>query len=412
LRQFQAAICPAHATEMHRVIFGIAALTAALLMQVVSSRSSLGQETPTASPTPVVVQLGPDGTPNVVVQPGAPGQPVPGQPGGPPQGKPEGGPPGQAGKPGGPPTPGAEPKPDVPPVIQRPAATVTRANPEELNIKLDEQGRARVNFRGQPWVDVLNWLADASAMSLDWQELPGDALNLSTQRPYKIEELRDLINRHLLARGFTMLRNDETLTVVNIKKLDAGLVPRIEPEELGRRMPHEFVKVSFPLEWLVAEGAVEELKPMLSPNGKLTALRSSNRLEAMDAVINLRDVYKVIGQEQSEDHQEQLVREFELQYAKASEVQSQLNKLLGIEEKTPGRGREGMPQDPNQMQMMFQQQQQEMMMAMQQAGEQQGRRGGPGQGGHAAARGKPRSAWSSISAKTACWRWPHRTKWP
>ena len=33
------------------------------------------------------------------------------------------------------------------------------------------------------------------------------------------------------------------------------------------------------------EQAVEELKPMMSPNGKLTALKSTNRLEAMDAVI-------------------------------------------------------------------------------------------------------------------------------
>ncbi len=321
----------------------------------------------------VVTKLQVEGAPAATPQGVTPdGQPVPG--------KPEGGPPpnGKNRKPGENPMPGAEPpKSETPPVVQRPAATVVRANPEELNVKLDENGKVRINFRGQPWVDVLNWLADVSSMSLDWQELPGDALNLTTQRAFKLDELRDLINRHLLTRGFTLLQDEGTLTVVNIKKIDAGMVPRVEPGELKTRMPYEFVKVSLPLEWLVAEGAVEELKPLLSPNGKLTSLKSTNRLEAMDSVINLRDLYKVIGQEQSDDQQERLVREFELHYAKATEVQQQLQKLLGVDEKSSGSGGRG-GQSPEQMQQMMQQQQQEMMMAMQQQQmqQQQGRGGG------------------------------------
>ena len=69
------------------------------------------------------------------------------------------------------------------------------------------------------------------------------------------------------------------------------MVPRVEPEELEKRDSHEYVKVSFTLDWLLAEDAVKELEPMKSPNGKLTALAGSNRIEAMDAVINLREIY-------------------------------------------------------------------------------------------------------------------------
>ncbi len=61
---------------------------------------------------------------------------------------------------------------------------------------------------------MLEWLADISGMSLDWQELPGDYLNLTTQRSYTVAEVRDLINRHLLARGFTLLAPGRVLTVV------------------------------------------------------------------------------------------------------------------------------------------------------------------------------------------------------
>ena len=63
---------------------------------------------------------------------------------------------------------------------------------------------------------------------------------------------------------------------------------------MPNRYPHEFVKVSFPLVSLAAETAADDLKPMLSPNGRLTSLNEMNRLEAMDAVANLRDIDAVL----------------------------------------------------------------------------------------------------------------------
>ncbi len=208
-------------------------------------------------------------------------------------------------------------------------------------------------------------------MSLDWQELPGDYLNLTTQRGYSIEEAKDLVNRHLLARGFTLLENGEVLSVVSIAKLNPGMVPRLEPAELLTKPPHAFVKVSFPLDWLMATMAVDELQPMLSPNGRLKPLQTTNRLEAMDAVVNLREIYAVLQQEQSDTGQERLVQEFVLVHAKASDVLEQLETLLGVERKQ--RSPAGM--NPGQMAEMQQQQarmmaemQQQMQQQMQQAG--------------------------------------------
>lgn len=316
--------------------------------------------TPAAAPAPagapqVPVPIGPDGKP--VLPTGT----VPGDPNA---------------------KPGDSPVPDAPPTaITRPTTPPVPPNREEFNLKLDADGKVRFNFRGQPWTDVVTWLADISQMSLDWQELPADYLNLTTQRGYTVDEARDLVNRHLLARGYTLLANDEVLNVVNLKKLDPALVPRVAPEELAKRMPHEFVKVSFPLDWLVAESAVEELTPMMSPHGKLTALKSTNRLEAMDAVVNLRSLHKVLGDEQSPEGQERLVREFELEFAKATEVQRQLQKLLGLEENNAtanGRGLAGM--NPEQLQRLMQQQ---MEMMRQQEG------GGRGRGGPPASKQKP-----------------------
>ena len=258
-------------------------------------------------------------------------------------------------------------KDEKPATVKRPTTPPAAADPTELDIRPDADGRVRFNFRGQTWADVLDWLATVSGMSLDWQELPGDYLNLITQRSYTVQEARDLINRHLLARGYTLLVVNEVLTVAKTENINAGLVPRVEPEELANRLPHEYVKVSFPLDWMIAETAVEELKPMLSPNGKLTALKTTNRLEALDAAANLRELYAVLTREQSTTSQERLVKEFVLKYARATDVSEQLKGLLGLDSKSRG---PQMPMSPQQMEMM-QQQQQQMMMQMQQQQQQQ-----------------------------------------
>lgn len=299
--------------------------------------------------------VAPGGAPQPTGKPGG----APGQPGNPPNGAPAN--PGEAGA--AKPADGAK-SPEAPKTTTRPEKPPTPANPDELKLRPDADGMVRFNFHGQPWLGVLEWLAAISELSLDWQEVPADFLNLRTQRKYTVDEARDLINRHLLDRGFTLIRHGEVLTVVNIKKLDPSTLPRVRPNDLEQREPHEFVKVSFPLDWMVAETAVEELKPMLSPNGKLTALKSTNRIEAIDAVANLRDIRDVLNDEQSNKGRKRLVREFKLEYVRAQEVLEHLQGLLGLEKAAA-------PQTPEQMQMQMQQQ-----MMRQQQQQQQGQQPG------------------------------------
>jgi type II secretory pathway component GspD/PulD (secretin) len=226
----------------------------------------------------------------------------------------------------------ASPAPAAP--VTRPEVPNEPVNPEELEIRPDEQGRIRFQFQGQPWQAVVEWLAEVSHLSLDWQELPPGFLNLHTQQTYSLEEARDLINRHLLDRGFTLLKHGEVLSVAKISRIDPSLVPRLEPDELGEALPHEFVRVTFPLDWITAEVAVEDLKPLVSPNGKLTTIKSSNHLEAMDAVANLRDIRRLVGDPNSPRGPRRQVKQFVLEHTKAEEVRDQLRRLLGIDRGT------------------------------------------------------------------------------
>ncbi|MFN9563075.1 MAG: secretin N-terminal domain-containing protein [Pirellulaceae bacterium] len=203
----------------------------------------------------------------------------------------------------------------------------------EFDVKPDENGMIQFSFRNQSWPDLLQWLARVSGRTLDWQELPGDYLNISTQRPYRLEEARDLFNRQLLARGYTMIETEGMIQVVKAEGINIAMVPRVDPKQLDSQPDHRFVRVVFPLESLVAEEIVEELKPLISGNGKLFALRRTNRLEAMDAVANLREVARILDDEQSAESVAKLAKEFVLEHVRASEVIRDLERFLGIEKK-------------------------------------------------------------------------------
>jgi CRP-like cAMP-binding protein len=260
-----------------------------------------------------------------------------------------------------------------PKFIVRPEKPETAANPRELLAQPGTDGKLSLSFAGQTWPDVLRWLKRVSKTSLDWDELPKGYINLVTSRRYSVPEIRDILNRHLLTRGFTILVNGEMMSVRKIATIDPSLVPRITEDELDVRLDHEFVKISFALKSMLAADAVEELAPMKSPNGKLVALTRTNRLEAMDTVINLREIRNIIRDEQSGEDDKRLVRPFPLKYVKAEDVVDQLKGLLGEAVSTGGGGGAMNPQMTQQVMQM----QQQMMQAAQAAAAAGGKRKKP-----------------------------------
>lgn len=199
-------------------------------------------------------------------------------------------------------------------------------------------------------LDIEQLISQAAIEALGVAVLPGTS-RLDVQRLYSQSleprsiETRDVINRHLLSRGFTLLEGEGILSVVKIASINPALVPRVEPSELNNQPPHRFLRTSFELSFLVATDVEEEFKSMTSPNGKITALSATNRLEVMDAAANLLDIHRVIEQEQSSAALEGLAREFKLEYARAEAVKPQLESFLGINRPSSSGGRGGMGMD-------------------------------------------------------------------
>ena len=183
--------------------------------------------------------------------------------------------------------------------VKRPTDKPNPVDLERAKLVPDENGMVQFNYNGHPWTDVLQDYADAAKLSFDWQELPADYLNLMTQRKYSLLEARDLLNQHLLVRGFTMVVRGEVLSVVKISQLDSSLIPRVEPDDLEDYAPYDFVRTRFQLPASMDPAKVKgDVSVLLSPHGKVTPLLATKRLLIIDAVANLRNVRDLIYDEQ------------------------------------------------------------------------------------------------------------------
>jgi type II secretory pathway component GspD/PulD (secretin) len=255
---------------------------------------------------------------------------------------------------------GDKKKEDASDSVKRPEKPPRVPDPREFDVTLDDKGRVPpFNFIGQAWPEVLQWLASISKSSLDWQELPNDYLNLTTQRSYTLEELHDLINRHLHARGYTSIRSGEVLSVFKIDKLDPSLVRRVAEDELYDLKKYDYVKVSFELPSdMEVDKAKDDVKQLLGPNAKVFPLVTTRRLIVMDAVANLRSVSELLNQERMVQEGRIVPKEFVLQHARPEKVIEILYVILGVDPKAK----------PAQTDPQVQRQQMEMMQQMQQRG--------------------------------------------
>ena len=208
------------------------------------------------------------------------------------------------------------------------------ANPAELNARPDEEGRIAFRFRGQPWTSVLEWLADISQMTLQWEATPDGYLDLAPRGNYEVREVRELITSVLLSKGYALMRQGDVLIVADAKSFDIGLAPRVSLSELHERGDHELVRVVFDLDWLLAEEAAEEFKSLLGPYGKINSLKTANRLDVLGPAGNLRRMHELLQEEQSASMQTRLVREFRLRHTRAADVFDKLKSLLGVGEET------------------------------------------------------------------------------
>lgn len=153
----------------------------------------------------------------------------------------------------------------------------------------------RFNFRRQPWEQVLEWLAEQADLSLVMDAPPPGSFNYADTKAYSVSEAIDLVNGVLASKGYTLLRRERMLTLVNLQGgVPRVMVPRIPLEEVPQRGRYEFVTVAFPLEGRNAEAVLAEVQPLMSSYGEASALAASGQLLVTERAGIMRLVSGVI----------------------------------------------------------------------------------------------------------------------
>jgi type II secretory pathway component GspD/PulD (secretin) len=245
------------------------------------------------------------------------------------------------------PQPAPVPKPEPAPATKPEPAPAARPEPPPHRPERPESGlhrsesrgalpgadaKLRFNFRFQPWKDVLDWFAQQAGLSLVLDAPPPGTFNYTDDRDYTPAQAIDLLNSVLLTKGYTLVRRDRMLMLINLQDgIPANLVSVIPAEELDKRGEYELVSVLFNIERLSPEEADAEVKKLLGPQGSVVVLASARQLLVTDIAGRLRAVRAMLERvDKSDGNSSSQMRTFDLKQAVPQTVLDLLRQLLDI----------------------------------------------------------------------------------
>lgn len=197
--------------------------------------------------------------------------------------------------------------------------------------------KIRFQFRFQPWKDVLDWFAQQADLSLVMDTLPQGTFNYHDTREYTPTEAIDLLNSVLLTKGYTLVRRDRMLMLINIEDgVPANLVATVPVESLDGKGEFELVSVLFDLRKLRPEDVEPEVRKLLGPQGSVVAIAKSQQLFVTDTAGRLRAVRSVLKRmEGPEGALPPGLLTFDLKSTRPESVLPILRQLLEIPEEKP-----------------------------------------------------------------------------
>ncbi len=161
--------------------------------------------------------------------------------------------------------------------------------------QLPELRKLKFNFGSPKWEDVLRWFAKQADLSLVMSEPPTGPFNYTDNREYTPAQAIDLLNSILLTKGYTLVRRDKLLILVEIKDgVPDEILPRVTLDELDKRGSFELVSVMFSLGDKPIDVVQAEIKPMLGSYGKVASLPNSKQLLVTETVGKIRAINLLI----------------------------------------------------------------------------------------------------------------------
>ncbi|MBT4693228.1 MAG: hypothetical protein HOB73_07790 [Planctomycetaceae bacterium] len=215
-----------------------------------------------------------------------------------------------------------------------PAAEPKDNNNSETRLNAEGEIEVSFAFTFTPWKDVITWFAELNELSLQMDGPPPGTLNYSDPRFYTPAQAMDLMNGMLLTRGYTLVRRNQLLTVVNLENpVPEVLVQYVPISELDDRGEYELVKTLFQLVKMTPEEATSDLQKLIGPQGKLFVFPAAKQVLVQETAGRLRTMRDVIeGVEKPRTDLAGKVLEIKLEFAPAEDILAVARTMLSMGE--------------------------------------------------------------------------------
>lgn len=157
-------------------------------------------------------------------------------------------------------------------------------------------GKLSFNFKQQPWDDVIRWFADQAELSLIVDQTPPGSLTYRDDRRYTPAEALDVLNGVLLTKGYTLVRKDRMLLVIDLEQdiIPPNVVTDVPLADLDKRGEYELVRVLVNLGDVDATTAADSLTRLTGPQGTVVVLPEAKMLQITEAAGRIRTMLAVI----------------------------------------------------------------------------------------------------------------------
>ncbi len=228
------------------------------------------------------------------------------------------------------------PKPTAPP-SPAPSATAGQAPqtpPAAAAAPRTGDVKLKFQFRYAPWKDVLDWFAEQADLSLVMDAPPQGTFNYSDNRSYTPAEAIDLLNGVLLTKGYTLVRRERMLMLVNLEDgVPPNLVPQVDVTDLDKKGEFELISVLFQLNKMTPEEAEPEIRKLIGPQGAVVMLPKARQVLVTETAGKLRTIRSVIEAiENPPAPKDEAVAVVALQFVTPTEFLLVARQLLGMPE--------------------------------------------------------------------------------
>lgn len=238
-------------------------------------------------------------------------------------------------------TPGSDPaKPTADATPAKPVETAAPAAPAApaTPVRPGEKG-LRLNFRGAPLEQVLNYMSEAAGFIIVLDTKVEGKVDVWSSQLLDQDEAVSLLNSVLNKNGYAALRNGRTLTIISrddAKKRDTPVITGANPSEIPRT--DAIVTQIIPLRFINAVQVSKDLQTLIPSSANVAANEGGNALLITDTQANIHRLAEIIKALDNSISSSYAIKVFPLQYADAKSLASVIKDIFASQDSSSGRG--------------------------------------------------------------------------